>query len=76
MKEYQRHLRHVAKMMAKLELALASHRQWARNIKPRSEVRYMVGDLVYVEGQLKHAIWFITPSNETKSTIKRKGAKK
>ena len=76
MQEYDRYQRRVAKVIARLEDALASHRQWALRVRPRSEVRYMVGDLVFMEGQLKHAIWFITPTDKTRSTTIKKGANK
>ena len=74
MQEYDRYQRRVAKVMSKLEAALAAHRQWALSVKPRSEVRYMVGDLVYVEGRIKLGIRFIASAPEAKSTTTQKGA--
>ena len=76
MQEYDRFQRRVAKMIATLEDALAAHRKWALRVKPRSEVRYMLGDLAYIKGQIELAVRFVTAAPEAKSTTKAKGAKK
>ena len=64
MNDYKEHARRVALLTFGLMHTLDAHKAWAMRVKPRSEVRFMVGDLVYVEKQLKEMIRFICPLTE------------
>ena len=73
MKEYKEHARRVALLTAGMMRALDAHKGWAMRVKPRSEVRYMVGDLVYAEKQIKLALSFICPLSEAEINYCLKG---
>jgi hypothetical protein len=76
MQEYRKYNRRVLKLMADLTKALRWHESWSGKVNPKTDVQYMVGDLVFVEQRLTEALRFVWPAFGQKGSTKTKGAKK